>query len=35
MPSGRPEGGKNKSYTFEFRLQVVTEYLTGESIKKK
>jgi len=32
MPSGRPKGGKNKSYTFEFRLKVVQEFLSGESI---
>lgn len=32
MPSGRIKGGKNKSYTFDFRMKVVKEYLTGESL---
>ncbi len=33
MPSGRPKGGKNKSYTFEFRLNVVQEFLSGEALR--
>lgn len=33
MPSGRPKGGKNKSYTFEFRLKVVKEFLSGEALR--
>lgn len=33
MSIGRPKGGKNKSYTFEFRLKVVKEFLSGEALK--
>lgn len=27
MPTGRPKGGKNKKYSYEFKLKVVKEYL--------
>ncbi len=29
MPRGRPKGGKNRKYTYEFKLKVVEEYLKG------
>ena len=27
MPSGRPKGGRNKKYSYDFKLKVVKEYL--------
>lgn len=27
MPRGRPKGGKNRKYSYEFKLKVVKEYL--------
>ena len=26
MPRGRPKGGKNKKYSYEFKLKVVKDY---------
>ena len=31
MPRGRPKGGRNKKYSYDFKLKVVKEYLIEHS----
>ncbi len=35
MSIGRPKGGKNKKYSYEFKLKVIKDYFENHLSKKR
>ena len=35
MPRGRPKGGKNRKYEYEFKLKVIKDYFENHLSKKE